>query len=132
LTKLIIATLSRRRFDTYHIAAGHDAERALALYLWNAKLGASFHVPIQAIEVALRNRVNRALMTEFGPNWWSAHRLGLLLDRERINDLETVKSRISRKKLRLDTDQIVASLSFGFWVGMLQAKYNPRHRQVND
>jgi hypothetical protein len=125
LTTLIIATLSKRRFDTYHAAAGHDPERALALYLWNAKLGASFHVPIQAVEVALRNRVNNALMTEFGRNWWKNGRFSSIIDRERVRDLDTVRSRIIRKGLKLETDQIVAGLSFGFWVGMLQPKYNP-------
>jgi hypothetical protein len=125
LTKLVISTLSHRRFETYHIAAGHNAERALALYLWNAKLGASFHVPIQAVEVSLRNRVNQALTTEFGQHWWRNGRFNSIIDRERIRDLETVKSRITRKRMRLETDQIVAGLSFGFWVGMLQPKYNP-------
>jgi Abi-like protein len=125
LTKLVISTLSHRRFETYHIAAGHNAERALALYLWNAKLGASFHVPIQAVEVSLRNRVNQALTTEFGQHWWRNGRFNSIIDRERIRDLETVKSRITRKRMRLETDKIVAGLSFGFWVGMLQPKYNP-------
>jgi len=39
---------------------------ALALYLWNAQLGAAFHVPIQAVEVALRNSVNKALILSNG------------------------------------------------------------------
>jgi hypothetical protein len=125
LTTHVIATLSPRRFDTYSIAAGHSAERALALYLWNAKLGASFHVPIQAVEVALRNRVSNALTTEFGVHWWRNGRFSSIIDRERIRDLETVRSRIAKKGLRLETDQIVAGLSFGFWVGRLQPKYNP-------
>jgi hypothetical protein len=58
----VIDTMSQRRFETYLQAAGHDRDRAVALYVWNAKIGASFHIPIQAAEVALRNRVNHALV----------------------------------------------------------------------
>lgn len=121
----VIGTLSVRRFDTYLHAAGHDRDRAIALYIWNAKLGAAFHIPIQAVQVALRNRVNHALVAEFGPEWWKERRFVALADRERSRDLRTVRSRIAHRGLTLETDQIVAGLSFGFWVGMLQPKYNP-------
>lgn len=121
----IIDTMSHPRFSTYLYASGQNRDRALLLYIWNAKLGASFHPPIQAAEVALRNRVNHALVAEFGADWWSDARFGALIDRERNADLTTVKTRIRRRGLQLDTDQVVAGLSFGFWVGMLQPRYNP-------
>ncbi|MET3889032.1 hypothetical protein ABIE41_000108 [Bosea sp. OAE506] len=121
----VIDTMSQRRFETYLQAAGHNRTRAVALYIWNAKIGASFHIPIQAAEVALRNRVNHALVSEFGAEWWRETRYLNLADRERERDLETVKSRLVRKGIRLETDQIVAGLSFGFWVGMLHRRYNP-------
>lgn len=121
----IIDTMSLSRFDTYLFAAGRNRDRALDLYIWNATLGASFHLPIQAVEVALRNRINHALVTEFGSDWWKEQRFLSLVDRERQKDLDTVKARLHRKQIKLETGQIVAGLSFGFWVGMLQPKYNP-------
>lgn len=121
----VIRTLSARRFETYLHAAGHDRTRAVDLYLWNAKIGAAFHIPIQAVEVALRNNVNQALMAEFGSDWWKERRFLAVIDRERHRDLRTVRSRIAHRGLTLETDQVVAGLSFGFWVGMLQPKYNP-------
>jgi hypothetical protein len=126
MVQAVIGTLSKGRFDTYLSAVGYDQKRAISLYLWNAKLGASFHVPIQAVEVALRNRINHALVQEFGLNWWDAPDFLTLIDKERIKDLRLVKIRIKRQKLVVQTDQIVASLTFGFWVGMLAPKYNPR------
>jgi hypothetical protein len=121
----LIQTISRRRFETYLYAAGYNEKRAIALHLWNAKLGASFHIPIQAVEISLRNKINHALMAEFGQDWWKNEAFNSLIDRERKRDLKVVRSRIAHKSLSLETDQIVASLSFGFWVGMLQPKYNP-------
>ena len=119
----VIRTLSPRRFETYLLEAGHDVQRAMALYEWNARIGASFHIPIQAAEVALRNRVNQALMAEFGRDWWRDLKFLEIIEHDR--DIATVKSRIEHMRLKLETDQIVAGLSFGFWVGMLKPKYNP-------
>lgn len=121
----IIDTLSPRRFETYLKAAGYERNRALALYVWNAKIGAAFHFPLQAVEVALRNRINHALVAEFGSDWWKNENLTSRLDRERLRDIDQVRRRIEHKRLKLETDQIVASLSFGFWVGMLHRRYNP-------
>ena len=61
--------ISAERFSTYLTAAGHDESRALLLYLWNARMGEAFHLPIQAVEVGLRNCVDHALRSEFGAIW---------------------------------------------------------------
>jgi hypothetical protein len=123
--KAIIATLSTDRFATYLKASGFDQKRALDLYLWNAELGAAFHLPIQTVEIALRNRVNHALVSEFGQNWWQDTKLLARLDPARFDDLRLVKTRLQKRDLKLQTGQIVASLSFGFWTGMLKSRYNP-------
>jgi hypothetical protein len=121
----ILTAISPDRFKTYLAAAGHRQERALKLYLWNAKLGEAFHMPIQAVEVALRNSINLALSKVFTPNWWECKNLLDLLDEERKADLARVLRRIRNRELELHTGQVVAGLSFGFWVGMLDGRYNP-------
>lgn len=122
---VVIQTLSTDRFDTYLKAAGHDKERALRLYIWNAQIGEAFHTPIQAVEVALRNAVNHALVAQFGPDWWKERPFTNLLDVERRADINVVTTRINRRGIPLVTAQIVAGLSFGFWVGLLQPRFNP-------
>lgn len=117
--------ISDERLGTYLTAAGFDADRALKLYVWNAQVGEAFHLPIQAVEVGLRNRINIALVSEFGTDWWKQGRLLALLDHERTADLNLVLRRIRNRKLKAGTGQIVAGLSFGFWLGMLQKRYNP-------
>lgn len=122
---VVIQTLSTERFGTYLTAAGHDRERALRLYIWNAHIGEAFHTPIQAAEIALRNGINKALIARFGPDWWQNQAFLKIIDRERQSDLEMVIKRIRKRQLALVTGQIVAGLSFGFWTGMLQRRYNP-------
>lgn len=124
-TTAILGAISVDRFNTYLAAAGYDQERALELYLWNARLGEAFHTPIQAAEVALRNRINLALSSVYTPNWWECSNLWSILDDERKGDLSVVLQRIRNRELELYTGQVVAGLSFGFWVGILDGRYNP-------
>jgi len=117
--------LSTDRFTTYLMASGHNTERAMRLYAWNALVGETFHVPSQAVEVGLRNRINNALIARYGNDWWNNQNFINVLDPPRIADLNLVRTRIQARQLPMITGQIVAGLSFGFWAGMLQARYNP-------
>lgn len=117
--------LSEPRFNTYMVAAGHDWNRAWELYLWNARLGEAFHLPIQTVEVALRNSICRVLTSIFGPEWGTDDKFTGLLDYPGRKDLEVVRQRLRNRKLPLVNGQIVAGLSFGFWASLLQPRYNP-------
>ena len=121
----LLEAISAERFNTYLIAAGHDPERALRLYLWNTQIGEAFHIPIQAVEVSLRNAVSFALASKYGTDWWNNKEFESRLDEERRADLIQVLRRISNRRLTVCTGQVIAGLSFGFWVGMLHRRYNP-------
>jgi hypothetical protein len=125
MVQTVIDTMSQDRFRTYLHAAGFDPERALRLYLWNAEVGGAFHLPIQAVEVSLRNRISLTLAATFGQEWWRSSAFNRLVDREREQDLALVQRRIENRGLSLVAGQVVAGLSLGFWVGMLRARYNP-------
>jgi hypothetical protein len=117
--------ISPLRLGTYLNAAGHDAERALLLYLWNAKVGAAFHIPIQSVEVGLRNRVSDGLAALYGPEWWRDQAFLALAEPKRADDIEVVRRRLISKRMPVATGQMIAGLSFGFWVAMLHGRYNP-------
>lgn len=125
MLQLLEPTLSAARIGTYMLAAGHDESRALALYMWNAQLGEAFHLPIQAVEIALRNRINCVLVASFGTEWWHDPAFENLAGKRQIEDINGVQTRIAKRGQPLITGQIVAGLSFGFWVSMLDARYNP-------
>lgn len=119
-------SISEERLATYLTAAGFDTDRALRTYLWNAQIGEAFHLPIQGVEVGLRNCVNRALCGKYGGNWWSEPSLLGLLGPDKLRDLEVARRRITHRRAPMETSQIVATLSLGFWVGMLHRQYNPQ------
>jgi hypothetical protein len=125
MLKLLEPTLSPARLGTYILAAGHDETRALALYQWNAQLGEAFHLPIQSVEIALRNRINAVLIANFGDDWWKDKAFLGLADNRQCDAIGEVKARIKKRGQAVVTGQIVAGLSFGFWVSMLGPRYNP-------
>lgn len=116
-------TLSDPRLSPYIEAAGHDQSRAIALYLWNVTVGQSFHFPLQSLEVALRNVVASSLGQVAGEKWWDGSEAKYLLDDARLRDISDLQKRLTKRGIRITTDEVVAGLSFGFWVGMVAPKY---------
>jgi hypothetical protein len=125
MLKALEPTLSPARLSTYLLAAGHNEARALSLFMWNAQLGEAFHLPIQAVEIALRNRINSVLVSCFGAKWWCDAAFLRLVEKRQSDAIDEVITRINRRGQTVVTGQIVAGLSFGFWVSMLDARYNP-------
>ncbi len=118
-------TVSAPRWKTYQTATGFRDDVAHLLYLWNAAVGQSFHFPLQAVEVALRNVVNQALCQVAGDNWWSERAGRQIVGDDRCGDIDKAATRLRRKYgASPDTGQIVASLMLGFWAAMLKREYN--------
>jgi hypothetical protein len=110
-------SLSQERMQTYLSRTGGDQERAIRLYTWNAAVSAAFYGPLQHLEIALRNAMHRELTTRFGPCWYDNAACGF--DNRTIAKLATTRSELLRDKYLDGPSQIVASLSFGFWVALL-------------
>lgn len=117
--------LSDDRLGTYLTAAGFDPDRALRLYLWNAEIGDAFHLPIQAVEVALRNRIVSALISTYGANWWTNRRFQSDASGKTKQDIQVAIGRIRQRGQIVTSSQLVASLSFGFWISLLHRRFNP-------
>ena len=53
------ASLSFERLTAYRRDTGGNLERALGLYLWNTAISAALYGPLQGLEVAMRNAVQK-------------------------------------------------------------------------
>lgn len=125
-TESLIRTLSQDRFETYRREAGHNnQERAFKLYLWNIRIGEAFFLPLHVVEIGLRNAINRALVDRYSVNWWDDDIFKKFIDDPRKSDLKLLHQRLQNKKIEMVNGQVVAGLSFGFWVGMLEKRYHP-------
>ena len=85
----------------------------------------SLYLPIQSVEVGLRNRINIALIEKFGSDWWQEYAFQSIAEEQQMQNIEQAQRRINAIGKDVQTDQIVATLTFGFWVSMLKARYNP-------
>ena len=112
----LIAAFSPERMGTYHEAVSGDHDKAALLYVWNAKVGAAFYGPLQAVEVTLRNAMHRELSRCYGPLWYDDPRAGL--DWRCSSE---VKTRLTKLGHRAGPSRLVAALPFGFWVSLLGA-----------
>ena len=61
--------MSPERLHKYVVVCGNDTKRAMMLYRYNMKLSQEMFGVINCFEVALRNRINKALVAQFGCDW---------------------------------------------------------------
>ena len=111
------ASFSSVRLSTYLKAVRGDREKALHLYTWNTAISAAFYGPLQGLEIALRNAMDRQLAACYGEAWYDNPATGL-----HAGCLERVaraKAEAVRSGKVADSPRIVAALSFGFWVSLL-------------
>jgi hypothetical protein len=113
--------LSLERFSRYLSWAGCDRVGAIELYTLNTKLSESLYIPLQALEVALRNRIH-AVMTEAKHEGWF-HDSGALLGEWQPAQLAKAIEDLAQQKKTPTSGRIVAALTFSFWTAMLGKDY---------
>lgn len=119
-------TISEARFSRYLKMADGDAEHALELYHWNAKLSQSLYLPLQMWEISLRNKLNNFLIWKSNSKWPYDSRVVRNLKSNEVRRLQaTISREAQRRKVGIvPTDAIVADLSAGFWVALLTKGYD--------
>lgn len=119
-------SLSEARFSRYLSAANGDEMAAAKLYAWNGRLSQSLYLPLQTWEIALRNRINEFLCWKYNQNWPSdTDRAVRQLASPEARKLRAAVNRQEQRReiTKASTDDIVADLSAGFWVGLLTKSY---------
>jgi hypothetical protein len=112
------------RLAPYVRAARGEGVDPESLYVWNLQISAAFYAPLHCLEINLRNGLNERLRVRYSrSDWW----LVAPLDKHDAFKVEKVQADLRRKRVPQPTaDDIVAELSFGFWVSLLSRRYD-RH-----
>ena len=89
-------------------------------YVENIKFSSEFYIPLSLIEITFRNSLNLFLIKKIGKNW--------LFDREFLKPQLQSKIYQSIKILKqqnkqITQDNLIAELSFGFWIMLLKKPY---------
>lgn len=120
------AALSWDRLAAYgHVSdAGFDA--GVARYLWNAALCESLYPVLHFVEVVLRNRIDEVLCRRFGEAWPKDARL---LGPNELRRIASARDKLARRgKPTPSHADMVAELSFGFWVALFSRYYERPNR----
>lgn len=119
--------LSPERLAPYLAVCDGDIQRAIELYEWNISLGQAIIRDVSHLEVALRNSYDRAMRESWGDGWLEddaspvrrpvmrSSARGYQLDANRINR-KTIDTAISCLPVGGSHGDLVAALTFGFWV----------------
>ncbi|SMX66545.1 hypothetical protein BI49514_00294 [Brevibacterium iodinum ATCC 49514] len=121
----VIEWLSEERLRRYLIAAGHNDDRALRLYEWNANVNASLLHDFAHFEVGVRNLYDRGLQLSLrqGENHWFEdiplrrlfpHQHGG--DKRSRDDVGNARSRAGGYSA--PPGAILAEMMFGFWANL--------------
>jgi hypothetical protein len=109
--------LSSERLATYERHAQGWGCNAVELYLLGLELASSMQADLHLVEVLMRNSMNNQLAAVYGSRWWAEP---TLLDGR---SQTAVAKAWEDARCRDDSPpgQLIARLSFGFWVHLLEA-----------
>ena len=114
---------STERMGRYYAAYPNDLNKAILHYQSNIELSSSFYACLSVFEVALRNSLNRELITMFGREDWYR----VIPTTPGLNDLnyyiKEAQKHISKRGEIVTAPKIVAELTFGFWVSLMNSQY---------
>jgi hypothetical protein len=117
--------LSRERLSKYLKRTGGDVERALALYEWNAELGAALNVVLSQTEICLRNRISNVLTMAFTPPGSTIpwHRVARLRNAHAPvqQELDKAEGRLTLPVPSLS--DVVAACDFNLWRELCKPSY---------
>lgn len=113
--------ISLERLSTYLRASNGNKQIALKLYLWNSEISAAFYLPLQGLEVALRNALHSALSRKYGNGHWYDM---APIDARAQEMVAKAKTEVQRSHGIVNPPHVVAELSFGFWLSLLNRQYH--------
>lgn len=113
---------STQRMSRYFKRYPSDDQKAIELYQLNIVLSESFYPLLSIFEIALRNSLNRELTLQYGVDWYrSISSVSGLRNLE--NNLNIAKHQILNRNETITADKVVAELTLGFWVRLLNSEY---------
>ncbi len=114
---------STKRMQRYFAAHKDNPDKAILHYRCNIELAEAFYPSIAVFEVALRNALNRELIALAGRNDWYASLFAQPGLSELHKYITQANKQIANRKEISSPDKIVAELTLGFWVSLLNSKY---------
>ncbi|PRZ02251.1 Abi family protein [Marinilabilia salmonicolor] len=112
---------STQRMEKYFKRYPDNEFKAIEHYHLNIELSESFYSVLSIFEVALRNSLNRELTGYFGTKDWYLKIESVPGLKNLKNSINTAKKHIANRDENISANKVVAELTLGFWVRLLNA-----------
>ncbi len=111
--------LAKPRFAKYLDWRQQSVPRALELYALNHNLARELHVCLHVFEITLRSKVDLKLQCQWGSDW-ILNATGQMMSYH-TQEIDKATGKFKKiKKRDPNHDDLVASLTFGFWTAFSQ------------
>ena len=120
LLNSLLVSISESRFSTYQDRnKSADKEIGFTRYVWNMALSESLYPVLQGVEITLRNSIHNAVSRKYNSHDWFDY---VLVEPE-INSWKRAREEVQSQKGKVNPNDIVSALTFGFWTGLLRRNY---------
>lgn len=115
--------LSPTRLQSYRQDHFEKDDSVLQRYVWNVALSTTLLPTIHVLEVGLRNAVHHAATSAFGSDMWfdNVSQLNVSGSRKDARSVGAARRVLRHRKRPETADDIVAELTFGYWVHLFRA-----------
>ncbi|MEA3554598.1 MAG: Abi family protein [Campylobacterota bacterium] len=118
-------SISKNRLDEYSKILNTDKTKTIfTYYILNSELSKSLYIPLQNLEVTLRNNIHNALTEFYKTERW--YELDDVLDYNELKRIDESKTKLKRLKKELTPSRIISELSFGFWTSLFNKYYEQK------
>ncbi len=103
----------------------HPGNETIAIkhYHANIALSEAFYPVLSVFEVALRNSLNRELITMFNTPDWHVHIQSTPGLKDLNKEISTAQRQITKRGENTTASKVVAELTLGFWVRLFNVEY---------
>ncbi len=121
IIKNLEKSISPERLSTYVLETNGDKQEALELYLKNSEISSAFYIPLQGLEITLRNALNNVLKSHYSNDAWYDT---VKLNKRGQQNITDAKDTVKRLHKQINPPHVIAELSFGFWLSLINKKYH--------
>ena len=116
---------SQERTQRYLLATNSDTRKAMTLYRSNLHLAQEMFAVINCFEVALRNAIDRHMISHFGNDWLrDAVVNGGMFDDPKMRETQRIVLKVYNKLVAENAythSQLLSNMEFGIWKYMFSA-----------
>ena len=120
---ILNSAFSSQRLRKYIQLYDGDNSKVVAHYKANLALAESLYTSLSVFEVTLRNALSREMERMMGRSDWYAVFPSNPALKSLTSEITTAIKHISQRGEMVSPDKIIAELTFGFWVTLLNSEY---------